>query len=254
MENKIVAMIPARMESTRFPGKPIIDICGKSMIEHVWQRVSSNKHIKETYVATCNKEIKAVAEKFGANVIMTSNRHVRCTDRIAEACSKLLEENKNFDIVLNIQGDEPLINPQSLDLLVEPFLNEKNILAVNLIEHLEGKQEIEDYNNVKAIIDQNDFALYFSRLPIPYGIKQKHYKQLGVYALSRATILQYLDMPETPLEIAESVDMLRFIENGIPVKTVLSPFRTIGVDVPFDHKKVEQLMKKDEIFKLYKNS
>ena len=249
----IIAMIPARMASSRFPGKPLINICGKMMIEHVWQRVKLNKKIDSLYIATCDIEIKTAAESFGAKVIMTSEKHQRCTDRIAEGCSTLLKEGKDFDIVLNIQGDEPLLNPNTLDLLVKPFLEEKNILCVNLIETLKTEEEINDYNNVKAIFDQRNFALYFSRLPIPNGLKNKHYKQLGAYGLTKETILKYAEMNQTPLEIAESDDMLRFIENGIPVKVVLSPYKTIGVDTPSDYKIVSSLMEQDEIFQYYKN-
>lgn len=248
---KIIAMIPARMASTRYPGKPLIDICGKTMIEHVWQRVSLNKNVRDTYIATCDDEIKISAESFGAKSIMTSDKHVRCTDRIAEACLKLLDHGETFDVVLNIQGDEPLLNPDSLDLLIDPFKEDENISCVNLIEKLENEDEILDRNNVKAIFDRRGFALYFSRLPIPTGLKNEHYKQLGAYGLTRDIIIKYLEMEQTPLEIAESDDMLRFIENGIPVKVALSPYKTIGVDTPEDHKNVIKFMTKDEIFDYY---
>ncbi len=250
---KIIALIPARLASSRFPGKPLIDICGKTMIEHVWQRVRLNSNINAVYIATCDLKIKSVAENFGADVIMTSDKHQRGTDRIAEGCLKLIEDGKDFDIVFNIQGDEPLLNPNALDLLMRPFLEEENIFCVNLIENLETKDEINDYNNVKAIFDQKNFALYFSRLPIPNGLENKHYKQLGLYGFTKEVILSYPEMDQTPLEIAESDDMLRFIENRIPVKVVLSPYKTIGIDTPADYECVARLMEKDEIFVLYKN-
>ncbi len=249
----IIAMIPARMASSRFPGKPLIEIFGKTMIEHVWQRVKLNNKINSIYIATCDQEIKTVAESFGAKVIMTSDKHQRCTDRVAEGCLKLLKESKNFDIVLNIQGDEPLLNPNVLDLVIKPFLEEKDISCVNLIETLETEEEINDYNNIKVIFDQRNFAMYFSRLPIPNDLKSKHYKQLGVYGFTKEAILKYPKMNQTPLEIAESDDMLRFIENGIPVKVILSPYKTFGIDTPSDYKKVSLLMEKDEIFQEYRN-
>ena len=245
-------MIPARMASTRYPGKPLVDICGKTMIEHVWQRIKLNQRIDHVYIATCDQEINEVAEGFGAEVIMTSDRHERCTDRIAEACLKLIDAGKNFDIVLNIQGDEPLLHPNALDLIMKPFIEEDGIDCVNLIETLEDEQDMLDQNNVKVIFDQKGFALYFSRLPIPNGLQNKHYKQLGAYGLSKNAVIKYNEMEQTPLEIAESDDMLRFVENAIPVKVVLSPYKTIGVDTPDDHKKVIQLMEKDKIFKQYK--
>lgn len=249
----IIAVIPARMASSRFPDKPLVDICGKTMIEHVWQRACLNKKINSVFIATCDKEIKTVAENFGARVIMTSDRHIRCMDRIAETCLKLQEEGKDFDIVLNIQGDEPLLNPVSLDLLITPFYEDKNISCVNLIENLETEEEINDRNNVKAVFDQRNFGLYFSRLPVPDGLKSKHYKQLGVYGLTKEAILKYPNMDQGPLEIAESDDMLRFIEHGIPVKVVLSPYKTIGVDTQDDYVRVCSLMEKEEIFQKYKN-
>jgi 3-deoxy-manno-octulosonate cytidylyltransferase (CMP-KDO synthetase) len=241
------------MASTRFPGKPLVDICGKTMIEHVWRRVKLNKNISDIYIAACDREVKGAAERFGAKVIMTSDKHSRCTDRIAEACQKLDAQGAGFDIVLNIQGDEPLLNPETLDLLIKPFLEEKDISCVNLIETLETEEEINSYNNVKAIFDQQGFAMYFSRLPVPNGLKNKHYKQLGLYGLTREMALGYSKMKETPLEIAESDDMLRFIENGIKVKVILSPYKTKGVDTPGDHKVITKIMEADSIFRRYKN-
>lgn len=248
---KIIAMIPARMASTRYPGKPIIDICGLTMIEHVWQRVRMNKNIAAVYLVTCDREIKNTAQSFGAKVIMTSKKHPRCTDRVTEACLKLLKERRDFDVVLNIQGDEPLLNPHTMELLIEPFIKEKNVQVVNLIEDLKTVEDIESANNVKVVFDKKGYALYFSRLPVPNGIKSRHYKQLGIYGFSKKAILKYAWMKETPLEIAESVDMLRFVENGIPVKIMLSPHRTKGVDTPSDHKMVCRIMEKDKVFKLY---
>jgi len=136
---------------------------------------------------------------------------------------------------------------------MKPFLEENDIACVNLIENLETKDEINDYNNVKAIFDQKGFALYFSRLPIPNGLENKHYKQLGLYGFTKEAILKYPKMVQTPLEIAESDDMLRFIENGIPVKVVLSPYKTIGIDTPADYEYAAKIMENDEIFAAYKN-
>ena len=249
---KIIVMIPARMASTRYPGKPIIDICGMTMIEHVWQRVKLNNRISGAYIVTCDAEIKEAAEQFGASVIMTLPTHPRGTDRVAEGCIKLLERKEPFDVAINVQGDEPLLNPKTLDLLIDPFLSEKDLQVVNLIEDLEGEEEINSRNNVKVVFDRLGNAMYFSRLAIPAGVNGKHYKQLGVYGFSREAILKFAQMKETPLEIAESDDMLRFVENGIPVRVVLSPHKTEGIDTPADHKIVIEMMKHDEIFKLYK--
>lgn len=248
---KIIAMIPARMASSRFPGKPLADICGKPMIEHVWQRVRLNRKIGDIYIVTCDREIKEKAEGFGAKVIMTSDKHRRCTDRIAEACLKLDQEGYKFDLVLNIQGDEPLLNPAALDLLINPLIDGEGVNCVNLIEALEAEEEINSYNNVKIVFDQQGYALYFSRLPIPNGVKNKHYKQLGLYGLTKEMALKYLTMKEAPLEIAESDDMLRFLENGIKIKVILSPYKTKGVDTPFDRDLIIKIMETDTISKTY---
>lgn len=249
----IIALIPARMASSRFPGKPLVNICGKTMIEHVWRRVKMNTRIHNTYIATCDEEIKQAAENFGAEVIMTAPSHQRCTDRIAEACEILIGQGRDFDIVLNVQGDEPLLNPETLDLLIDPFFDDSNVAVVNLIENLEGEEEINSYNNVKAVLDQYGFAIYFSRLPVPYGPKNRHYKQLGLYSFNREIALRYPKMAMTPLEIAESDDMLRFVENRIPVKAPLSPYKTFGVDTPADYELVSRIMENDLIFQKYRN-
>jgi len=248
---KIIAMIPARMGSTRFPGKPITDIAGKSMIEHVWQRTKLNKRVDEIYIATCDKEIKECAESFGAKVIMTGDQHERCTERIAEACQILLDQGEDFDMVINIQGDEPLLNPSSLDLIIEPFLNDSTVETVNLIEDLKDDSEIHSVNTVKAIFNKNNDAIYFSRIPVPGDKAKQHYKQLGIYGLSKKAVIDYIDMEETPLEIAESCDMLRYIEHGVLIRCVLSPFVTKGVDTPEDKAMVEEIFKTDEIYKQY---
>jgi len=250
----VIAMIPARMASTRFPGKPLVDICGRPMIEHVWRRVKLNPKINSVYIVTCDEEIKRRAEDFGATVIMTSDKHERCTDRVAEGCSKLLEQGDAFDVVLNVQGDEPLLNPDSLDLLLNPFLENENVACVNLMEILETEAEINSDNNVKIVFDKNNLALYFSRLPIPTGVHHRHYKQLGLYGFTREAIEKYSSMEQTPFEIAESDDMLRFVDNGMPVKMVLAPGKTFGVDSPDDHMKVSALMEKDTLFPRYKDA
>jgi 3-deoxy-manno-octulosonate cytidylyltransferase (CMP-KDO synthetase) len=248
---KVIAMIPARMGSSRFPGKPLVDLCGKTMIEHVWQRTKLCQNVDEVYILTCDKEIQKCAEGFGASVIMTSNSHERCTDRTAEACHILVNEGKDFDIVLNIQGDEPLLNPASLDLLIKPFYENDKVELVNLIENLVSPEEIKSVNVVKAIFNRNNDAIYFSRIPVPGENADKHYKQLGLYGLSKQSILNYTSMNETPLEIAESCDMLRYLEYGFSIKCALSPYVTKGVDTPEDKVLVENILRTDELFKKY---
>lgn len=255
MRKKFIAMIPARMGATRFPGKPLVDICGKPMIEHVWQRIKLCNNIDSLYIVTCDLEIKEAAEAFGAEVILTSDKHERCTDRVAEGCQKLLASGGDFDAVINVQGDEPLLNPATLNLLIKPFLEEKNVKVVNLIENLDSEEDIDSYNNLKVVFDTNNYALYYSRQPIPDNRKAKvnYYKQLGIYAFSKEAIIKYPKMAQTPLEIAESNDILRFLQNGIQIKVMLSPHKTQGVDTPADHKRVCALMRRDKIFFKYMN-
>ncbi|MBI2339342.1 MAG: 3-deoxy-manno-octulosonate cytidylyltransferase [Deltaproteobacteria bacterium] len=250
-EKQVIAMIPARMASTRFPGKPLADICGKTMIEHVWQRTRMNKKVASVFIVTCDREIRETAMNFGADVVMTSDKHERCTERIAEACGKLLDEGKEFDVVLVIQGDEPLLNPAALDLLIQPFSEDEQVSCVNLIELLESEDEIRNRNNVKTVSDPDNFVLYFSRLPIPDGATRQHYKQLGIYGLRKEVVVKYSKMKQTPLEIAESVDMMRFIEHRVPIKAVLSPFKTYAVDTPSDREVVCAVMEKDALFLRY---
>jgi 3-deoxy-manno-octulosonate cytidylyltransferase (CMP-KDO synthetase) len=223
------------------------------MIEHVWRRVTMNTRINSVYIATCDEDILQAAEGFDAEVIMTASTHQRGTDRIAEACQILIDKGRDFDIVLNIQGDEPLLNPDTLNLLIDPFISDDTAFCVNLIENLEGEEEINSYNNVKTVFDQQGNVLYFSRLPIPYGLKNKHYKQLGLYSFTKEIILRYPKMTMTQHEIAESVDMLRFVENNIHVKVSLSPYKTIGVDTPSDHKAVSKIMEMDSLFEKYRD-
>lgn len=255
-QKKIIAMIPARMNSTRYPGKPLIDICGKTMIEHVWQRVKLCDRINSLYIVTCDQEIRKAAKAFGAEVIMTSDQHERCSDRVAEACQQLLSAGQDFAAVINVQGDEPLLNPKSFDLLLKPIIEEENIDVVNLIESLETEEEINSENNLKVVFDLKGFALYFSRMPIPdkRRAKVRYYKQLGMYCFSKKAILKYAELDQSPLEIAESNDLLRFSENGIPVRVVISPYKTQGVDTPSDHKKASRLMKEDELYRQYLNN
>ena len=204
-------------------------------------------------VATDDTRIFDAVAAFGGRAVMTSALHRSGTDRIAEACGILVHRGSPVDIALNVQGDEPLLKPETLDLLIDPYFREEGVACVNLIENLEGEAEINSYNNVKCIFDQRGFALYFSRLPIPYGLQNRHYKQLGLYSFTRETILRYPAMAMTPLEIAESDDMLRFVENGIGVKVALSPYKTVGVDTPAEHEEVSRIMETDPLFQQYRN-
>lgn len=247
---KIVGIIPARMGSSRFPGKPLAPICGKPMIEHVYKRSAMSKALDDLYVATCDLEIFDAVIKFGGKAIMTSDCHERCTDRIAQAV-----ENIDADIIINIQGDEPLIFPEMIDQALSPLLEDDTIVCSNLMADLKTDKEFEDPNEVKVVTDLENYAIYFSREPIPSKKKGAKnvtgLKQVCVIPFRRVFLFKYTKLSPTPLEIIESVDMLRAIEHGYKVKMVKTQYETYSVDTLEDLKYVEEIMKTDKLFKIY---
>jgi 3-deoxy-manno-octulosonate cytidylyltransferase (CMP-KDO synthetase) len=251
---KIVGFIPARMSSSRFPGKPLALICGKPMIEHVYKRCAMNSSLDELYVATCDSEIMKATEAFGGKAIMTSNSHTRCTSRVAEAYQNI---NCDADIIVIIQGDEPLVHPDMINLAVAPLLGDEgpDIYCVNLAAKIKERNEFDDPNEVKVVFDKNWRALYFSREPIPSVKNISHrswWKQVCIIAFWRDSLMTFNRMDETPLEILESVDMMRVLENGYTLQLVESCFDTYSVDTEADRKKVEQLMANDSLHEKYK--
>ena len=252
----IISIIPARMASSRFPNKPMANILGMPMIGHVYMRVKMCKLLNEVYVATCDKEIFEYIESIDGKAVMTSDSHERCSDRCAEAMLKIeSEKGKKCDIMVMVQGDEPLIYPEMIEESVAPMLSDKNILITNLIADIESIDEFEDPNEVKVVTDKFGNALYFSREPIPSrkkGIsKVPMKKQVCVIPFRRDFLLEYNQMESTPLEIIESVDMMRIIENGLKVKMVPTEYNTKSVDTKEDLEKVVELMKEDKLFKMY---
>ena len=248
---KIVAIIPARMASTRFPGKPLADILGLPMIEHIRRRVALCDLFERVVVATCDREIFVTIKENGGEAIMTADTHERCTDRIAEAALSI-----DADLIVNVQGDEPLVNPDMFKLLIKPLLEEKALQCANLMAEITDEEEFNNANVVKTVCDQEMNALYFSREPVPSirkagDIKYKKYKQLGVVAFRKQFLGYFAKLPPTPLEKLESVDMLRALEHGYKVRMVISPFQVVGVDTPKDLEKVITLMKKDPLIKSY---
>lgn len=248
---KIIAIIPARMASTRFPGKPLADICGLPMIEHVRRRVLLSPSVKEAVVATCDNEIYDVVTNNGGKAVMTSSSHERCTDRVAEASKEV-----KSDIVINVQGDEPMVNPVMLELLIKPLIINEKLYCSNLMTEIEDDLEFVSPDTVKTVFDTRYNALYFSREPIPSlkkwtGQAVKRYKQLGIIAFRTDFLNRFASLPQTPLEIAESVDMMRAIEHGYKVRMVLSPFNVYGVDTHADLKYVVGLMQNDQLLNSY---
>jgi len=242
----ILALIPARMGSSRFPGKPMISILGKPMIGHVYERVSSSPLLNLTAVATCDKEVFDYIESIGGVAVMTGDYHERATDRCAEALEKLEKlNNTRYDIVVMIQGDEPMTHPDMIREAIQPLLDDAEIQVVNLLGTIKEKSEFEDRNCIKVVCDLKMNAIYFSREPIPTNTKVDNIpmgKQVCIIPFRRDFLLEYLLLEPTPLEIAESIDMLRIIEHGIKVRMVPTKHNTQAVDTPEDLKKVEQLM------------
>ena len=253
----IISIIPARMASSRFPGKPMKDILGMPMIGHVYKRVKMSKMLREVYVATCDKEIFDYIESIGGKAVMTSDFHERCTDRCAEALQKIENETEEkCDIIVMVQGDEPLTFPQMIDESVDPMIKDRNLLITNLVADLETIEEFENPNEVKVVMDKYNNALYFSREPIPsrnkgvLNVPMK--KQVCVIPFKRDFLFEYNKMKPTPLEIIESVDMMRIIENGGKIKMCKTNFKTKAVDTKEDLELVCEIMKKDKLFEVYK--
>jgi len=243
---RTVALIPARMGSSRFPGKPMAKIHGKPMIGHVYERVVEAQILDIVAVATCDKEIADYIESIGGRTIMTSDRHERASDRCAEALLKLeKEQGEKFDIVVMVQGDEPMTRPEMLTEAVEPMLGDANIQVVNLVGKIDTEDEFEDRNCIKVVCDLNSDALYFSREPVPTRSKTDSilmHKQVCIIPFRRDYLLKYTELEPTPLELAESVDMMRVLEHGDKVRMVPTQYETYAVDTPDDLVRVEKLM------------
>jgi len=240
---KIIAIIPARMASSRFPGKPLEKILGLPMIEHVRRRVSLCEGV-DVFVATCDLEIKEVVESFGGKVIMTSDKHLRCTDRIEEAVN-----NIDADIVVNIQGDEPTVMPQAVMEVALPLIKEELFQCSCLIYPIVDKEELRNPNIVKVVISESNSIMYFSRSQIPYirddcGVQ--FFKQSGIMAFKKNFLHLYSKLPATSLEVSESVDMLRIIEHDYKILGIITPNVSLGVDVPDDIKIIETIINENK--------
>lgn len=243
---KVLALIPARMGSSRFPGKPMAKILGVPMIGHVYKNVCQSPILSMTAVATCDKEIFDYIESIGGNAVMTADSYERASDRCAEALLALeSEHNIIFDLVVMIQGDEPMTHPDMIREAVQPMLNDPSIRVTNLLAPIADLTEFEDRNCIKVVCDNNSNALYFSREPIPTRSKVDSvsmFKQVCVIPFRRDFLIEYTKLPPTPLEEVESIDMMRVLEFGMQVKMVPTEHSTHAVDVPADLVKVEELM------------
>jgi len=249
---KVAAIIPVRMGSSRFPGKPLTLIKGLTMVEHVFRRVAMTSGLDAgVHIATPDDEIARAVKSFGGHVIMTSPKHTRATDRVAEAA-----EYMDVDIVVMIQGDEPLVTPEMVESSYQPLLNDDTIFCTNLVKRIDSHEDFIDRNTIKVVMDRQWNALYFSREPIP-TLREKDfpgapaYKQVCIIPYPKHRLLEFARMEYTDLEQAESIDMLRILENGGQVNMVECYQDTHPVDVPDDVRIVEQLMLTDSFLPLY---
>jgi len=235
-------MIPARMGSSRFPGKPLALLRGRPMIEHVFVRTARCTLLDDVLIATCDEEIALAASRFGATSIMTSSAHQRATDRIAEAC-----ERNPADIIVMVQGDEPMIRPDMVSAAIAPLLESPTIGCVNLAAPIRTEIELRSPNTIKIVISRQGTALYFSREVIPtiHGRRFRlgpWYKQVCIIAFRRDMLRRFASLPVGPLEIEESIDMVRYLENCVPVHIITIDAVTHAVDTPADLELVEFLM------------
>jgi 3-deoxy-manno-octulosonate cytidylyltransferase (CMP-KDO synthetase) len=241
---KTLAIIPARYQSARFPGKPLALIAGKPMIQHVYERALSCPEISEVCVATDDERISACVLHFGGKPVMTDYEHRSGTDRISEAALKLGVEKE--DLIVNIQGDQPLFHTSVVSQLIKPLLEDRSIPMTTLKWKITDPDDIQNTNHVKVVTDRKGFALYFSRYPLPFFRDEKsnqaHYKHLGFYCFRMEFLLQFTRLPEGKLEAAEKLEQLRALEHGFKIKVLETPFNSIEVDVPEDIEKVEKVL------------
>ncbi|HEX8146393.1 MAG TPA: 3-deoxy-manno-octulosonate cytidylyltransferase [Pyrinomonadaceae bacterium] len=254
---RVVAVIPARMGSSRFPGKPLARLLGRTMIEHVVRRAAMCDVLEAVYVATCDEEIRAEVERFGGEAVMTSPAHERASDRVAEAA-----ERSEAEVVVMIQGDEPMVTPRMIAAAVAPLCEDASVSCVNLARRITRREDYFDRNTIKVLMNVRGDAVYFSRAPIPdgafargtEGVSPPVFKQVCVIPFRRDFLREFARLPQTPLERAESIDMLRAVEHGRPVRLVEIVEETHAVDTPEDLRLVESLMKDDPLVRLYEEA
>lgn len=242
-----IGVIPARWGSTRFEGKVLADLCGKPIIQHVWENAKKARTLDDLIVAADNERIIKVVEGFGGKAIFTSPDQPSGTDRLAEVVNPL-----DVKIVVNIQGDEPLVQAIMIDNLVMALSSEKTAQMATIIKKIEDPLEITNTNVVKVVVDRNGYALYFSRSTIPYdrahavegaGKVPTYYKHIGIYAFTKDFLFTFRSLTNSSLENAEKLEQLRVLEYGHKIKTVETKFDTVGIDTPEDLEKVKEMMR-----------
>jgi 3-deoxy-manno-octulosonate cytidylyltransferase (CMP-KDO synthetase) len=242
----VLVVIPARHASSRFPGKPLAPIAGKPMIQHVVERVRRAKLPSRIVVATEDERIKTAVEKFGGEAMLTRHDHRTGTDRVAEVATHV-----PADIYINVQGDEPLINPGTLDAVAAAMTEDESIQLATPCSAITQQKEIMDPNIVKVVQDFDDNALYFSRAPIPWvrdtgaTVAAQHWKHIGLYGYRRDALLEFPTLPPGELERVEQLEQLRWLENGFRIHMVETEYDAVSVDVPADVERVEKLLRDD---------
>jgi 3-deoxy-manno-octulosonate cytidylyltransferase (CMP-KDO synthetase) len=243
-EAKIGVFIPARYGSTRFEGKPLSLISEKPLIQRVYEQAEKADCISEVIVATDDKRIADCVENFAGKYIFTSQKHRSGTDRIAEA-AKAAGFGMD-DIIVNVQGDQPILNPICISEVAAPFFEDESVEMSTLVCKMTDMNEYKNSNTVKAVLDNKGFALYFSRSPIPYAMEKQNnfniYKHLGVYAYKRSFLEKFTQLPLGQLENIEKLEQLRALENGFKIKAVVTKYNSFSIDIPEDIEKVEKLL------------
>lgn len=237
---KFLGVIPARYASTRLEGKPLKEICGHSMIEWVYKRCKQS-NLDEVLVATDDERIVAEVESFGGRVVLTSKEHSNGTSRIAEVCEKV----EGYDVIVNVQGDEPLIEPEMINSIISAFQKEELVMCT-LKHAMKSWEDVENPNQVKVVTDKKDYALYFSRSPIPYPRNKRedlYFKHIGIYGYHKDFVLEYAKMPTSPLESSESLEQLRVLEEGYKIKVLETKFESLGVDTLEDLERVRNYIR-----------
>jgi len=249
----IVAIIPARYASTRVPAKPLIDLCGKSMIQRVYEQTKKATLINRVIIATDHERIVEAVKHFGGDVVMTPADIRSGTDRIAHVAKNL----PDADIIVNVQGDEPLIAPEMIDQAIKPLILDSSIQIGTLVKKVTSTDELTNPNVAKVVVDKQGFAIYFSRSPIPYlrdgseiskwHIHHTFYKHIGLYVFRRKFLLQFSLWDESPLEKTEKLEQLRIIEHGYRIKVTVTEYDSIPIDTPEDIKRVTKLLQQTKV-------
>ncbi len=243
---RVAVVIPARMGASRFPGKPLVEIAGLPMVEMVRRRAALSDRVDEVVVATCDTCIADVVGSFGGSAIMTADTHERCTDRVQEAVGTI-----EADIVVIVQGDEPLFDPEVIEMLVDPMIDDPAVEVTNLLSVIRDEKDLIDEDVVKAVCDLSGRVMYYSRSPVPFRrvrfVETPMYRQTGLSAFRRGFLDTFSALEPTPLEVAESVDFLRILEHGHSVLGVVWSRETVGVDRPDDVEAIERALSADPL-------